>query len=146
DYDGALVKAQRAIGKIIFTGFLDKETLQRLYGIADVGLLPSYSEQSSFSALEMMGNGIPLIVSDSAGFEVYQNGVDVLKATGEESEIRDLHSVNIESLQQALEMMYEKKSLRRDLSKRSLELSKDKFSASNMAKSTIQFYEQINQI
>ena len=146
DYDGALAKAQQAIGKVIFTGFLDKTKLKSLYEIADVGLLPSYSEQSSFSALEMMGNGIPLIVSDSAGFEVYQHGVDVIKAVGDETEIRDLNSVNIDSLLEAMELMYQKKSLRRDLSKRSLVLSREKFSATAMAESTKNFYEQINQL
>ena len=49
--------------KITFTGKLNKEDLYKLYQIADIGVLPSFHEQCSYVAIEMMMYGIPLVAS-----------------------------------------------------------------------------------
>jgi glycosyltransferase len=53
--------------KITFTGLLEKEELFDLYSIADIGVMPSFHEQCSYVAIEMMMHGIPLIASTSTG-------------------------------------------------------------------------------
>lgn len=53
--------------KITVTGQLDKDVLFEFYQMADVGVVPSYIEQCSYSAIEMMKNGLPIIVSDVDG-------------------------------------------------------------------------------
>lgn len=55
--------------KITFTGRLDKERLYQFYRIADVGVLPSMHEQCSYTAIEMMMFGIPLIASTTTGLK-----------------------------------------------------------------------------
>ena len=53
--------------KIIFTGKLDKNELYTYYQIADIGIIPSFHEQCSYVAIEMMGFGIPIISSSASG-------------------------------------------------------------------------------
>lgn len=59
--------------KIVFAGFVDKTTLYKYYQLADIGLLPSFIEQNSFSALEMMAHGLPIIVSDTDAFAHFKS-------------------------------------------------------------------------
>lgn len=62
--------------KITFTGHLKRNELYKLYQIADVGVLPSFHEQCSYVAIEMMMHGIPLIVSTSTGLsEMVENEI-----------------------------------------------------------------------
>lgn len=53
--------------KIVFTGRLSKRELYDYYKIADVGVLPSFIEQCSYTAMEMLMFGIPLITSTAIG-------------------------------------------------------------------------------
>lgn len=66
---------------ITFTGRLEKDQLYQFYQIADIGILPSMHEQCSYTAIEMMMHGIPMIVSTSTGLnemiEENYNGLHV---------------------------------------------------------------------
>lgn len=53
--------------KVTFTGFVDFNTMQDLYQIADIGIIPSLYDHCPFVALEMISNFIPLIISDTEG-------------------------------------------------------------------------------
>lgn len=55
--------------KITFTGRLEKERLYQFYQIADVGVLPSMHEQCSYTGIEMMMFGIPLVASTFVGLK-----------------------------------------------------------------------------
>lgn len=45
-------------------GSLDKNTLYSFYQIANIGIVPSHIEQCSYTCIEMMQSGLPLVVSD----------------------------------------------------------------------------------
>lgn len=45
-------------------GLIPHEEVKEWYGIADVGVLPSFTEQCSFSGLEMMANRLLVVASD----------------------------------------------------------------------------------
>jgi len=61
--------------KITITGPLDKKTLYDFYQMADIGVVPSYVEQCSYTSIEMMHFGLPIIVSDVDGLaEIVPNG------------------------------------------------------------------------
>lgn len=66
--------------RVIFTGNIDKIDLYNLYQISDVGVIPSYHEQCSFTAIEMSLYRLPMIVSDVDGLkELFTDQYDVLK-------------------------------------------------------------------
>ena len=52
---------------VTFTGKLNRDNVLELYQKADIGILPSMTEQCSYTAIEMMMFGLPLIGSDSTG-------------------------------------------------------------------------------
>ena len=61
---------------ITWTGMVSKDKLYDLYAIADIGVMPSFHEQCSYVAIEMMMHGMPLIASTSTGLkEMVTDGV-----------------------------------------------------------------------
>jgi len=67
DYNLYLKECKDCWEKITFTGHLDRKTVYQFYQIADVGVIPSFHEQCSYVAIEMMMFGLPLVVSTSTG-------------------------------------------------------------------------------
>jgi glycosyltransferase len=53
--------------KISFLGYLSQQKLEQFYQIADIGVFPSFHEQCSYTVIEMMMFGIPIITTDTAG-------------------------------------------------------------------------------
>jgi glycogen(starch) synthase len=53
--------------RVLFTGFLDEDELNRVYRLADVYVLPSVSEPFGITVLEAMKSGVPVIVSKNSG-------------------------------------------------------------------------------
>jgi glycosyltransferase involved in cell wall biosynthesis len=67
--------------KIFFTGYIDDDTLLKLYNVIDVAVFPSLYEPFGIVALEAMGAGVPVVVSDVGGLrEVVDHGVNGLTA------------------------------------------------------------------
>lgn len=61
---------------VIWTGLINKEKLYELYTIADMGIMPSFHEQCSYVAIEMMMHGLPIIGSTSTGlYEMIENNI-----------------------------------------------------------------------
>jgi len=59
--------------RITFTGRLDRQSVYDFYQIADVGVIPSFHEQCSYVAIEMMMFGLPIVVSTSTGLSEMVN-------------------------------------------------------------------------
>ena len=75
-YDIYLKKCEDIWLNITFTGRLEKFKLYEFYSLADIGLMPSFTEQCSYVAIEMMMHGLPLIASTSTGLkEMIEDGV-----------------------------------------------------------------------
>lgn len=55
--------------RITFTGKIPKEDLRLIYPKIALGILPSFHEQCSYAAIEMMANGIPMVITDSTGLK-----------------------------------------------------------------------------
>lgn len=73
--------------KVHFTGYVDDETLRRLYKCASVAVFPSLYEPFGIVALEAMASGVPVIVSDVGGLsETVENNVNGLKVEANNSD------------------------------------------------------------
>lgn len=67
NYNNYLKECSGIRSRITFTGKVNREELYQYYRIADVGVMPSFHEQCSYVAIEMMMHGVPLIGTDSTG-------------------------------------------------------------------------------
>lgn len=60
---------------ITYTGPVSRALVHQFYEIADLGVLPSFSEQCSFVAIEMMQHGLPIVGTDAGGLcEMIEDG------------------------------------------------------------------------
>lgn len=60
---------------VIWTGLIKKEKIYDLYTIADIGIMPSFHEQCSYVAIEMMMHGLPIIGTSSYLGEMIKNNI-----------------------------------------------------------------------
>ena len=67
NYDTFFKEAKDICTKITFTGLLEKEELNELYQIADVGVVPSLFEPFGYVAVEMMMHELPVAVTATSG-------------------------------------------------------------------------------
>ena len=76
----SLVKNIGLAYKVLFTGFVDDETLRRLQKCADVSAVPSLFEPFGIVALEAMAAKSPVVVSDTGGLsEIVEHDVTGVK-------------------------------------------------------------------
>ncbi len=60
--------AELGIGhKVLFTGFLHGEDVQKIYRLADLYVMPSVSEPFGIAPLEALNNDVPVIISKQSG-------------------------------------------------------------------------------
>lgn len=71
--------AQLGIGtKFHFTGFLEGENVDRMFGMSDVYVMPSVSEPFGISPLEALRSNVPVIISKQSGVaEVLKHAIKV---------------------------------------------------------------------
>ena len=53
-----------------YIGYLQKNELEKWYQLVDIGVLPSYSEQCSYTGIEMMMYSLPIVASDGFGVRI----------------------------------------------------------------------------
>jgi glycosyltransferase involved in cell wall biosynthesis len=61
--------------KVLFTGFLHGEDVERIYRMADLFVMPSVSEPFGLVPLEALANDIPVIISKQSGVSEILNHV-----------------------------------------------------------------------
>ncbi len=75
-----LVRAMGLSHKVLFTGFVDEESLRKLQICADASVVPSLFEPFGIVALEAMAAKSPVVVSDSGGLsELVQHDLNGVK-------------------------------------------------------------------
>lgn len=57
----------RSLTRITYTGVLNPTEVRKWYQMADIGVIPSYTEQCSYVGIEMMMHGLPIVASDGFG-------------------------------------------------------------------------------
>ena len=67
-YRSIEMAAELGIGhKVLFTGFLRGEDVQKIYKMADLYVMPSVSEPFGIAPLEALNNDVPVIISKQSG-------------------------------------------------------------------------------
>jgi len=80
DQLSGLVKGMGLGHKVLFTGFVDDETLRKLQKCANVSVVPSLFEPFGIVALEAMAAKSPVVVSDTGGLsEIVEHDVSGVK-------------------------------------------------------------------
>jgi len=78
-YRSIEMAAELGIGqKVLFTGFLRGEDVQKIYRMADLYVMPSVSEPFGIAPLEALDNNVPVIISKQSGVsEVLRHALKV---------------------------------------------------------------------
>ena len=139
-YDTFLKECVHIWHRVTFTGKLDQKTLQRFYQIADVGVMPSFHEQCSYVAIEMMMYGIPLIGTDSTGLKemLGDNQKYMMKIFEEANNV----SLSVENLAHTLVQLLTE-SFPRKAGKNGRLIFEHKFSLSVMKDKMLAFYGRL---
>jgi glycogen(starch) synthase len=82
-----LVNKMGLAHKVLFTGFVDDDTLRNLQKCADVSVVPSLFEPFGIVALEAMAAKSPIVVSDTGGLsEIVEHEVTGIKIYPDDSD------------------------------------------------------------
>lgn len=120
--------------KVYFTGYVDDETLTKIYKVIDCAVYPSLYEPFGIVALEAMAAGVPVVTSDIGGFkEIVEHTV-----TGIHTWANNPDSLAWGILQILKNPEYAEK-LKREAKKR----VKEKFSWEKSAEKAIEIYEAV---
>ena len=69
---------------VTYTGLLSEERLADWYQIADIGILPSFTEQSSYSGIEMLAYGKLIVTTDGHNLtDMFNDGTAIIAPIGE---------------------------------------------------------------
>ena len=124
-------RCRAIVGKISFSGFTSKEVLYEFYQIADIGILPSFIEQSSFSTLEMMAHGLPVIASDTDAFSQFkQREESMIHITT--TPAQGGRYMDVDLLENSLARVIEDAQYRRKIGGNAFKLIADSFSLHNL--------------
>jgi len=70
DMMGQVIEMAAAMGighKVLFTGFLQGEDVQKVFEMADLYVMPSVSEPFGIAPLEALNNDVPVLISKQSG-------------------------------------------------------------------------------
>lgn len=124
-------------------GVISFDELKRLYTNCNIGVVPSLHEQCSYTAIEMMMFGMPMIVSDvDALSEMFEDEVNALKVPLVFDEDFGL-SVDEEKLASAIIRLIEDETLRQQLGRGARENYEKRFTLEQMIQNTVSVYEQL---
>ncbi|PWK65394.1 glycosyltransferase involved in cell wall biosynthesis [Mucilaginibacter oryzae] len=134
--------AKRYWANITLTGNLSKSTLYDFYQLADVGIVPSFAEQCSYTAIEMMRFGLPIIVSEVEGLKEIvpldcglRIKVDFRK---------DGVTLNSKDLRQKLAFLLKDKEAAKQLSVNARKHASEAFSLEQMINNTLAVFREVS--
>ena len=138
-------RIQSCFGKVTYTGFLPRETVTEFYKIADIGIVPSVYDHCPYSLLEMMANGIPLIMTRINGLDELLSDEECVFINPVISSEGDI-SFSIEEITDSILSLAADKERRIRLAAKSYETYMKRFTAAGMAESMHKlFYSLLKQ-
>ena len=144
DFNALLKLCSNIIGKVTVTGNLDRFQLQRLYKSAEIGIVPSRFELLGYSPIEMMANGLPIIISNVPGMnELVEEGVSGLVCEVTRNRNGSGLEINEQSLYSKMKLLLKNRMLRENISKNGWRTWKNYYTAQHMAENTLALYKEI---
>lgn len=126
-----LSQLKKSWSNVIFTGFLSRSDLKNFYQIADIGIIPSIYDHCPYTALEMAGYGIPLIISDTEGLNEMFNEEEAIYLNPITDEDGNISFDKLEISNAILTLLNDAKK-RKKIQNKYSELIKSKFSGTRM--------------
>lgn len=128
---------------IKFEGPKSYKDLQKLYLNSTIGIIPSYHEQCSCTAIEMMAHKLPIICSNVDGLqEMFTHKINALTTPFRLSEENKLE-INTQALANNIQELLSNKVLRQEIRKNAFKLYLSKYTAFNMTTTIIDIYTEI---
>lgn len=141
DFNKVLKRTVKGWSRITFTGNLEQKKLVDFYKMADIGIVPSYIEQCSYTAIEMMHSKLPIIVADVDGLrEIVPNnaGLKVPVHLG-----KHRASVDQKKLSEAMYSMLTDADLAQGMAERAKVFAQSNLLAENMTVETVNLYKRM---
>jgi glycosyltransferase involved in cell wall biosynthesis len=136
-------KTNSFFGRVTYTGFLSEETVLSFYYITDIGIVPSIYDHCPYSALEMMANRIPLIVSRINGLDEIFTNEDCLFVNPDVSTNGDI-AFNVQGLTDAILTLAGYKELRIKFAANSYNRLKRDYSSRDMADNMFNLFNSLS--
>lgn len=134
DQLSTIVRSMGMEHKVMFTGFVDEETLLKLQCCADVSVVPSLFEPFGIVALEAMAAKSPVVVSDTGGLgEIVDHDVTGVK----------VYPNNTESLAWGITKVLTDEKYRNSLRENAYKRIQEKYDWDKIAQHTKQIYEAV---
>ncbi|MDD6516768.1 MAG: glycosyltransferase [Prevotella sp.] len=89
DFQPYLEQCRKMQGRVSFLGKMQSGDVDSVYQSAYMGVMPSFHEQCSYTAIEMMRHGIPVIGTDSTGLSEMLDAVPQLRVHIDEDEFSE---------------------------------------------------------
>ncbi|GET47132.1 glycosyltransferase [Capnocytophaga felis] len=140
DYDWVYKKIH-CYSQITLTGNLSKEQLYEFYALADVGVIPSYAEQCSYTAIEMMASWLPVVVTDVGGLNELIDSENGLK-THIEFTLKKIQ-FNTDDLAEKIHQSLTNPQLAKKRAEKAFQKVLSELTAEKMAEQTLQVYEKL---
>ena len=129
-----------------FTGQLSLDEMAFYYSTADIGIIPSIHEQCSYTAIEMMMFGLPVVCTDVDGLrELFQQGVNALKVPLL-TPSHGRQKVDSDAISEAIHTILRQPSLREQLSNGARKAYLKHFTEEQMIQSIEQIYSQLKNL
>jgi glycogen(starch) synthase len=134
DQLSTIVRSMGLEHKVMFTGFVDEETLLKLQCCADVSVVPSLFEPFGIVALEAMAAKSPVVVSDTGGLgEIVEHDITGVK----------VYPNNTESLAWGITKVLTDDKYRNSLRENAYKRIQEKYDWNKIAQQTQRIYEAV---
>lgn len=122
--------------KFLFTGYMDNDSRNKLYKVANVAVFPSLYEPFGIVAIEAMIAGCPVVVSDTGGFsEIVEHKVNGMK----------MINGNADSLKDNVLELFYNEELSKNIRENAKKTVEEKYTWDMAAKLTMRMYDSVRE-
>lgn len=133
DFQPYLSQSRSMQGRVSFLGRVQGDDVQQVYRTTYIGVMPSFHEQCSYTAIEMMRHGIPLIGTDSTGLAEMLDATPQFRIHIDEENFEEESFVS--QIADRLELLLSDQSTYRKSSQAVCRLFKERYRTSSMTQS-----------